>query len=84
MYERFALLLERHHLKPADIARLPGISAPDLSKWKSGKSRPKIEKLKTIADFFHVSVDWLAGYDSTDKPYEYQLECSYIDSKDAT
>ena len=84
MYSRFLLLLKHHNLKPADIAKLPGISASDLSKWKSNKSKPKLDKLKIIADFFHVTVDWLAGFDSTNEPYEYLLEHSYIDSANKT
>lgn len=36
-----------------------GISQSLLSGWKLGKWKPKIDKLKIIADYFGVSVDYL-------------------------
>ena len=79
MYKRFKLLLEKNNLKPAEISRKTGISESILSRWKTGKSNPKMDKLKIIADFFHVSVEWLAGYDNSNEPYEYQVTISFVD-----
>lgn len=68
MYDRFAKLLESHNVKVADVARETGLSKTLFSDWKKGKSSPKIDKLKLIADYFGVSLDYLA-YGETPKGY---------------
>lgn len=59
MYEVFAKLLEETHLKAADVCRGTGLPSSLFSEWKRGKSTPKADKLKKIADFFGVSVEYL-------------------------
>lgn len=59
MYSIYQKLLDENGLKNADIARLTGISNMTLSDWKNGKSTPKQDKLKKIADYFGVSVEYL-------------------------
>lgn len=63
MYSRYAKLRDEQGLKDADVARGSGVSAYALSDWKRGKSVPKTDKLKRIADFFEVSLDYLTGKD---------------------
>lgn len=68
MYEVFAKLLEERHLKAADVCRGTGLPSSLFSEWKRGKSTPKADKLKKIADFFGVSVEYLmTGEDSITK-----------------
>ncbi|MFR5684982.1 MAG: helix-turn-helix domain-containing protein, partial [Clostridia bacterium] len=45
--------------KDADVSKATGISKSTFSDWKSGRSKPKQEKLQKIADYFGVSVDYL-------------------------
>lgn len=59
MYEIYQRLLDEKGLKNSDIARLTGISNMTLSDWKRGKSKPKADKMKKIADVLNVSVDYL-------------------------
>lgn len=59
MYERFARLLNQRNLKVADVCRGTGLPSSLFSEWKRGKSTPKADKMKKIADFFGVSVDYL-------------------------
>ena len=59
MYEIYQSLLEKNNLKNSDVAKATGISNMTLSDWKHGKSTPKSDKLKKIADFFHVSLTFL-------------------------
>ena len=59
MYEIYQRLLDEKGLKNADAARATGISNMTLSDWKRGKSTPKQDKLKLIAEYFDVSVDYL-------------------------
>lgn len=67
MYERFLRLLELNNKKQADVSKATGIAASVFSEWKKGKSTPKLEKLILIADYFNVTIDYLAtGKDSKD------------------
>lgn len=59
MYEIFNSLLMKTNKKPSDVAKATGISPATLSDWKSGKSRPKQDKLKKIADYFGVTLEYL-------------------------
>lgn len=59
MYEIFARLLAENNKKTADVCRATGINSATFSEWKKGKYTPKQDKLQKIADYFHVSVDFL-------------------------
>lgn len=59
MYEIFAKLLDERNLKAADVCKGTGLPSSLFSEWKRGKSTPKADKLKKIADYFGVSVDYL-------------------------
>lgn len=63
MYERYCKIRDSKGMKDADVSRGAGISKYVLSDWKRGKSVPKTDKLKKIADFFDVSLDYLTGMD---------------------
>lgn len=65
MYERFKKLLDENNAKPSEIAKATGIPPSTFSDWKVGRSRPKLDKIKKIADYFEVSYLWLSG-DSND------------------
>ena len=59
MYEIFANLLDENNKKAIDVSKATGIPASTFSDWKKGRSVPTQDKLQKIADFFHVSVDYL-------------------------
>ena len=61
MYEIFAKLLEEHNLTRYQVFKATGVSQSSLSDWSKGKSTPKYESMKKIADYFGVSVDYLLG-----------------------
>ena len=44
-----------------DLARIVGVSAAAVNQWESGAKKPELSKLVILADFFHVSVDYLLG-----------------------
>ena len=70
MYDIFAKLLEERHLKAADVCRGTGLPSSLFSEWKRGKSTPKADKIKKIADFFEVSVEYLMTGDDPAKKEE--------------
>ena len=59
MYEIYQRLLDEKGLKNSDVSRATGISNMTLSDWKRGVSKPKSDKMKKIADFLGVSVEYL-------------------------
>lgn len=59
MYEIYCKLREQKGCKDADVAKATGITKSTFSDWKSGRSKPKGEKLRKIADFFDVPADYL-------------------------
>lgn len=66
MYEIYCKLRDERGLKDADVVKATGITKSTFSDWKSGRSKPKQDKLQKIADFFEVSLDYLTtGEDIT-------------------
>lgn len=59
MYSVFAELLTKFNVKASDVSKATGISATVFSEWKKGKSTPKADKRKKIADYFGVSLEYL-------------------------
>ena len=58
MYEKFALLLDKTHKTTYQVSKDTGIAQNVFSYWKSGKSKPKADKLKILADYFGVSIEY--------------------------
>lgn len=68
MYEIFERLLKEHGITPYRVSKETGVPQSTLSDWKNGKGVPKVDKLKAIADYFHVSMDYLLGNEQKEKP----------------
>ena len=60
-YEIFENLLTMHKTTVYRVAKETGISATTFTDWKNGRSTPKIDKLKKIADHFGVSLEYMMG-----------------------
>ena len=58
MYEKFAALLEKTNKTAYQVSKDTGIAQSVLSDWKTGRSKPKVDKLKILADYFGVSIDY--------------------------
>lgn len=59
MYEVFLTLLKAKGVRASDVAAATGIPRSTFSEWKSGRSKPKQEKLQKIADYFGVPLEYL-------------------------
>lgn len=66
MYERIRNLREDHDLKQEDIARLLHCTQACYSNYETGNPT---EVLHTLADYYHVSIDYLLGRTSRKEPY---------------
>ena len=60
-YKRFEELLKLNNTTVYRVSKATGISASTFTDWKNGRSVPKADKMKRIADHFEVSLDSLLG-----------------------
>lgn len=59
MYEKYLKLRDEKGVSDYAVAKATGINVSTFSDWKSGRSKPKIEKLMKIATYFEVSIEEL-------------------------
>ncbi|MDE6302763.1 MAG: helix-turn-helix domain-containing protein [Clostridia bacterium] len=59
--ENLKQLMRIEHLSQSKLATKIGIDQRTISKWINGKSEPSIEYLWILADYFDVSIDYIAG-----------------------
>ena len=57
MYEKFDELLDKTNKTAYQVSKDTGIAQSVLSDWKRGRSNPKVDKLKTLAVLFGVSIE---------------------------
>lgn len=57
-YKKYADLLAKNNISSYKVAKDTGLYSPLFSEWKSGKSVPKVDKIKIIADYFGVTIDY--------------------------
>lgn len=67
MYEIYCKLRDAMGVKDADVVKATGITKSTFSDWKSGRSKPKDEKIQKIADFFGVTAEYLRTGKETEK-----------------
>ena len=63
LYSKFVELLQKHNVTPYKVSKATGISQSSLSDWKTGRAKPKSDKLKKLADYFGVTVDYFLNED---------------------
>ena len=56
LYNKYEELLRRTGKTSYQVSKETGIGQNTLSNWKTGRSKPKVEKLKILADYFGVEV----------------------------
>lgn len=76
MYERFETILAQKGIKASHVAKATGIPPSTFTDWKKGRSKPKADKIKKIADYLNVSKDWLEGV--SDNPIVQQKKGNII------
>lgn len=58
MFENLRVLLEKNGISLYFLSKATGVPYTSLSDWKKGRCKPKAEKLKKIADYFGVPLDY--------------------------
>lgn len=57
-YEVYAELRDKKGVSDYRVSRETGITKSTFSDWKAGRSNPKIEKIKKLADYFGVPIGY--------------------------
>ncbi len=68
MYEIFARLMKERGLTAYRVSMDTGVSQATLSDWKRGRSTPKLPKLQKLADYFGVTLEYMMGAQTADRP----------------
>lgn len=58
MYKKYIKLREEKGVTDYRVSVETGITKSTFTDWKNGRSEPKLDKLKKIAEYFGVSVDY--------------------------
>lgn len=59
LYEKYEELLKKTGKTSYQVSKDTGIGQNTLSNWKTGRSKPKVEKLKILAAYFGVKLEEL-------------------------
>lgn len=59
--ERLKELREEKGLTQAQLAKECGLSRSGIGHWELGKRIPNLDAAAILADYFQVSIDYLAG-----------------------
>lgn len=59
-------LRQSKELNQVQLAERLGVKKQSISNWENDNIMPSVEMLVRIADFFHVSTDYLLGRDTPD------------------
>ncbi len=57
MYEKYKALRDKKGVTDYRVSIETGITKSTFTDWKNGRSTPKIEKLKILADYFGVKIE---------------------------
>ena len=75
MYEIFERLCRERGVSVYRVSEATGIKTSSFSGWKAGKFQFKTEKLKRIADYFGVPIEYLmTGEEPTNDSYYLDAE----------
>lgn len=67
--ERLKQLVKEKGLEQQEVAAQLNIKSPTFNGYVGNKREPSISKLKQLASYFNVSVDYLIGYNDIRNPY---------------
>lgn len=60
MYEKYIKLRNEKGVTDYRVSVETGITKSTFTDWKNGRSEPKLDKLKKIAEYFGVEVGYFA------------------------
>ena len=60
MYKKYAELRDKKGVTDYRVASETGITKSTFTDWKTGRSKPKFDKLMILAKYFGVPVEYFA------------------------
>lgn len=72
--ERLATLRYKSGLSQRKVAERVHVAQSAISNYEMGTKTPKLETLVDLARLYRCSVDYLLGYDRSDKPISINLD----------
>ena len=66
-YSLFEKLCAEKGVKPYHVSQATGISTSSLTSWKKRNFQPKADKLKLLADYFEVPIEYLVTGEMPEK-----------------
>lgn len=60
MYKKYAALRDKANVTDYRVASDTGITKSTSTDWKTGRSKPKFDKLLLLAKYFDVPVEYFA------------------------
>ena len=81
--EKIRELRKRDGRKQEDLAKALGVTPQAVSRWEGNGGYPDMGMIPAIANFFHVTIDELFGYDNDreTKVREYNEQASLMMTK---
>lgn len=58
VYEKLQALLDKTNKTAYQVAQETGVSTATLSNWKNENYVPKVDKIKILADYFKVPIEY--------------------------
>lgn len=58
LYEKYKALRDKKGVTDYRVSVETGITKSTFTDWKTGRSQPKVDKLKILADYFEVSIEY--------------------------
>lgn len=58
LYKKYEELLKKTGKTSYQVSKDTGIAENIFSYWKNGRSQPKLDKLKILANYFNVPIDY--------------------------
>lgn len=58
MYKKYVMLRDSKNLTDYRVSKDTGITKSTFTDWKTGRSKPKLEKLIILAKYFEISIDY--------------------------
>lgn len=58
MYKKFVDLLDKTNKTAYRVSKDTGITQSTFTDWKTGRSKPKIDKLMILANYFDVPIEY--------------------------
>lgn len=82
-YDRIFEIMKEKELTAYRVSKDTGISQASLADWRKGRSKPKIDKLQKLSEYFGVSIQYLTGEsDQIDDTQQIQAPNGYYVDKE--